>query len=63
MTALLPKNVELLEKMLDYSALRQRIIANNIANVNTPGFRQSEVDIQALVAARSMINKALEIGK
>ena len=46
MTDLLPKNVRLLEKMLDYTALRQRVISNNIANINTPGFKQSEVNFQ-----------------
>ncbi|MEW5953982.1 MAG: flagellar basal body rod protein FlgB [Bacillota bacterium] len=32
-----------LEKQLDASALRQQVIANNIANANTPGFKKSEV--------------------
>lgn len=32
-----------LEKQLAASALRQRVIANNIANANTPGFKKSEV--------------------
>lgn len=43
MAGLLPKNVEMLEKMLDYTSIKHRVIANNIANVNTPGFKQSEV--------------------
>lgn len=30
--------------MLDFAALRHRVIANNIANVNTPGFRRSDVE-------------------
>ena len=33
----------LLHKALSAYALRQRSIADNIANVNTPGFRRSEV--------------------
>lgn len=33
----------ILEKALASSALRQKIISNNIANVNTPGFKKSEV--------------------
>lgn len=32
-----------MKKTLDADALRQRVIANNIANVNTPGFKRSEV--------------------
>lgn len=43
MSNLFPENFQLLEKMLDYSALRQKVIAHNIANVNTPGFRRSDV--------------------
>ncbi|MDU2066191.1 MAG: flagellar basal body rod protein FlgB [Sporomusaceae bacterium] len=33
----------LLEKALSASALRQKVISNNIVNVNTPGFKRSEV--------------------
>lgn len=32
-----------LAKSLDCCSLRQRVIANNIANVETPGFKRSEV--------------------
>lgn len=32
-----------LEKALDASLLRHKVIANNIANVNTPGFKRLEV--------------------
>ncbi|MHB1419349.1 MAG: flagellar basal body rod protein FlgB [Bacillota bacterium] len=35
-----------LEKSLDAAALRQRVIANNIANVNTPGFKKSGVTFE-----------------
>jgi len=31
------------EKMLDVTTLRHRVIANNIANLNSPGFKRSEV--------------------
>lgn len=33
----------LLNKAMDTSSLRQKVIANNIANVSTPGFKRSEV--------------------
>lgn len=32
-----------LARQLDSSALTQRVIANNVANVNTPGFKKSYV--------------------
>ena len=57
MAELFSKNIQLLEKMLDYTALRQRTIAHNIANVNTPGFRQSDVEFDG------ELKKALESRK
>lgn len=36
----------ILARQMDACTLRQRVIANNIANVNTPGFKKSEVDFQ-----------------
>ncbi|AGL01662.1 flagellar basal body rod protein FlgB [Desulfoscipio gibsoniae] len=36
----------ILTKQLDTCTLRQRVIANNIANFNTPGFKKSEVSFQ-----------------
>jgi flagellar basal-body rod protein FlgB len=39
-----------LEKALLGSSMRQRVLADNIANVNTPGFKRSEVDFQATLA-------------
>ncbi|HAR64528.1 MAG: flagellar basal body rod protein FlgB [Candidatus Margulisiibacteriota bacterium] len=32
-----------IERGLDYSTLRQQVLANNIANINTPRFRRSDV--------------------
>ena len=36
-------NLLLMEKAMDASLLRQNVIANNIANVDTPKFKRSEV--------------------
>ncbi|OPY57447.1 MAG: Flagellar basal body rod protein FlgB [Pelotomaculum sp. PtaU1.Bin035] len=38
-----------LKKELDADALRQRVIANNIANVNTPYFKKSTVSFESLL--------------
>jgi len=35
--------VTVLEQALAASALRQKVISNNISNVNTPGYKKSEV--------------------
>lgn len=39
-----------LEKGLEALALRHRVIANNIANANTPGFRKSEVSFAQVLS-------------
>ncbi|GAB6180184.1 flagellar basal body rod protein FlgB [Desulfotomaculum defluvii] len=36
----------LLQTGLDATALRQRVIANNVANINTPGFKKSYVSFE-----------------
>lgn len=40
-----------LQKALDAGALRQRVIADNIANINTPGFKKSTVNFDAFLKA------------
>ncbi len=37
------KNMDLLGKMLDLHSARQRVIAQNVANVNTPNYRRREL--------------------
>jgi flagellar basal-body rod protein FlgB len=38
--------MNLLSRLLDVAALRQDVIAQNVANVNTPGYRTQEVDFE-----------------
>ena len=40
-------NFALLNKMLDVTTLQREVIANNIANVDTPGYKRKEVDFAA----------------
>jgi flagellar basal-body rod protein FlgB len=40
-----------LHSALDGLALRERVIADNIANVDTPGFRASSVDFESSLQA------------
>lgn len=40
-----------LEQALGASSLRHKVIANNIANVNTPGFKKSDVVFEDKLAA------------
>jgi flagellar basal-body rod protein FlgB len=41
---------DLLGRLLDAAALRHRVIANNLANVNTPGYRRQEVSFEGAFA-------------
>jgi flagellar basal-body rod protein FlgB len=38
--------IPVLERLLQFSAQRHRIISNNIANLPTPGFRPADVSVQ-----------------
>lgn len=44
-----PDTVQMLEAALRAASLKQATIANNIANVQTPGFRRSDVQFQDLL--------------
>ena len=45
---------DVLKKGLDASALRQRVTAQNVSNINTPGFKRSSVSFE------ENLNRALE---
>jgi flagellar basal-body rod protein FlgB len=49
-------NADLAASLLDACALRQKVIANNIANFNTPGYRRAEVRFE------EMLTRALQNG-
>jgi len=40
------RKLQILEKAMDAAALRHEVLANNIANVNTPGFKRSDVSFE-----------------
>ena len=39
----------LLEQVITAASMRHKVIANNIANVNTPGFKRSEVRFEEIL--------------
>jgi flagellar basal-body rod protein FlgB len=41
--------VNVLDKALDASNLRETVITNNLANINTPGYKRREVDFETLL--------------
>jgi len=53
----LTKTQYLLEKGMDVSLLRHQVISDNIANVDTPGFKRMDVTFE------SELNRALESEK
>lgn len=42
--------MDYMQRGLQAASLRQEVISNNIANVNTPGFKRSEVIFESLLA-------------
>ncbi|WP_434511477.1 flagellar basal body rod protein FlgB [Desulfitobacterium sp. AusDCA] len=40
-----------LEKGLDASSLRQKVLSDNVANVDTPNFKRSDVDFQTVLGS------------
>lgn len=42
--------LNVLAQLLDAAALRQRVIAQNVANVNTPGYKRREVVFETSLA-------------
>jgi flagellar basal-body rod protein FlgB len=44
------QNLALLSQVLDASALWHRVIAQNVANVNTPGYRRLAVEFESDLA-------------
>lgn len=41
--------INVLEKAADASWTRETLLANNIANVDTPGYKRQDIDFQALL--------------
>lgn len=50
--AVTPSQFELLSKLLDAASVRHRVIAQNVANINTPGYRRLEVSFEDELARR-----------
>ncbi len=44
------ETIEILGKLMDSTALRQRVLANNMANANTPGYIRKDVEFSSALA-------------
>ncbi len=43
--------LNVLQKGLEASSMRQQVLSNNVANIDTPQFKRSDVDFQAVLGA------------
>ena len=43
--------LNVLQKGLEASSTRQQVLSNNVANIDTPKFKRSDVDFQAVLGA------------
>jgi len=44
------RQIDILHRTMDTSMLRQNVIANNIANANTPNFKRQDVNFESRLA-------------
>ena len=54
------KTTQLFERSLDASAIRNRLLAHNVANVNTPFYKRLDIDFKSILDETVAKNK-LEI--
>lgn len=47
MDAFRTKTMQILERSLDAASLRQKVLANNISNVDTPNFKRSDISFES----------------
>jgi len=45
------KTIDVMQRLMDVSVLRQDVIANNIANADTPNFKASYIDFESSLKA------------
>ncbi|MES2201110.1 MAG: flagellar basal body rod protein FlgB [candidate division FCPU426 bacterium] len=59
--------MDLVQKSMDASALQHKVLSNNLANVDTPGFKRSEVifgeKLKQAVEGRSRSSAELDVAK
>ena len=56
-------NAPLLEQTLKFTAARQRLLAENVANVDTPGYRQKDLSVEDFQAVlRDRVDRRRDAG-
>jgi flagellar basal-body rod protein FlgB len=51
-----------LERYMDLLSARQKVVASNIANVDTPGYKTKDLNFQAEFQAAAYLNNPLPVG-
>jgi len=54
-------NVNVIEAGLRATALRSKVVANNVANINTPGFKRHAVRFEQLLAKQLESGRPLDV--
>jgi flagellar basal-body rod protein FlgB len=54
------KHADVIKRGLDTAWTRNEVLANNIANVDTPGFKRSDVDFGSILEAEQDLNNGLK---
>ncbi|MGB6044913.1 MAG: flagellar basal body rod protein FlgB [Pirellulales bacterium] len=61
--SVIPSQFGILSKLLDASALRHRAVSQNLANVNTPGYRRLEVSFEEELASQMSGSSAVDVSR
>jgi flagellar basal-body rod protein FlgB len=56
-----PAQFDLLSKLVDTAALRHRVLAHNVANVNTPGYQRLNVNFEESLAKQLRRNGKVDL--
>lgn len=56
-------NIDFLSKALDGSWMRNTAISNNIANVNTPGYKKEVVDFETVLQNQLGLSSQIQMAK
>jgi len=56
-----PAQFELLQQLMDAAGLRQKTLGQNVANVNTPGYRRLDVAFEEQLAQQLIHNNELAV--
>lgn len=55
--------INIMDKAADASWMRENVIANNIANVDTPGYKRADVDFQSALERELGSSKYISLDK